>query len=175
MGFSVEVAPRLHNGDSRPAELELRVYWGGSRRWWRREVKVKVTLRLTGLSFAYAAGSSQRGLFRVLVPWDLWPYFTVSHLRLSFSSPPTTRRVMVEVFRLTISKSKSKSHCHWRSVSQPVSKSWCRAPSGAHDQIVIITAWQLRSYFCENPAFGRNREVRSNKLYKSGHHSKPRL
>jgi hypothetical protein len=42
--------------------------------------------------------------------------------------------------------SKSKSHCDWRSVSQSVSKSWCRASSGAHDQI-FITVWQLRSCF----------------------------
>jgi hypothetical protein len=52
----------------------------------------------TGLSFEYAAGPCQRSLSRVLVPWDLRPYFTVSDLRLSFSSPPTTRRVTVEVF-----------------------------------------------------------------------------
>jgi hypothetical protein len=32
------------------------------------------------------------------------------------------------------------SHCDWRSVS----KSWCRAPTGAHDQI-FIAVWQLRS------------------------------
>jgi hypothetical protein len=31
-------------------------------------------------------------------PWDSRPYFTVSDLRLPFSSPPTTRRVTVEVF-----------------------------------------------------------------------------
>jgi hypothetical protein len=36
--------------------------------------------------------------FSVLVPWDLRPYITVSDLRLPFSSPPTTRRVTVEVF-----------------------------------------------------------------------------
>jgi hypothetical protein len=29
---------------------------------------------------------------------DSWPYFTVSDSRLPFSSPPTTRRVTVEVF-----------------------------------------------------------------------------
>jgi hypothetical protein len=54
----------------------------------------------TGLSFVCvcAAGPCQRSLSRVLVPWDLRPYFTVSDLRLPFSSPPTTRRVMVEVF-----------------------------------------------------------------------------
>jgi hypothetical protein len=40
----------------------------------------------TGLSFIHAAGPCQRKLF------------TVSDLRLPFSSPPTTRRVTVEVF-----------------------------------------------------------------------------
>jgi hypothetical protein len=40
-------------------------------------------------------------LSRVRVPWDLRPYFTVSDLRLPFSSPPTTRRVTVEVFDRT--------------------------------------------------------------------------
>jgi hypothetical protein len=34
-----------------------------------------------------------------------------------------------------------------QSVSQSVSQSWCRAPSGAHDQI-FITVWQLRSCLC---------------------------
>jgi hypothetical protein len=52
----------------------------------------------TGLSFVCTAGSFQRSLSRVLVPWDLRPYFTVSDLRLPFSLPPTTRRVTVEVF-----------------------------------------------------------------------------
>jgi hypothetical protein len=36
--------------------------------------------------------------FSVVVLRDLRSYFTVSDLRLSFSSPPTTRRVTVEVF-----------------------------------------------------------------------------
>jgi hypothetical protein len=52
----------------------------------------------TGLSVVCAAGPCQRILSRVLVPWDLRPYLTVSDLRLPFSSPPTTRRVTVEVF-----------------------------------------------------------------------------
>jgi hypothetical protein len=51
-----------------------------------------------GLPFIYAAGPCQRSVSRVLVPWGLRPYFNVSHLRLPFSSPPTTRRVTVEVF-----------------------------------------------------------------------------
>jgi hypothetical protein len=68
-----------------------------------------------GLSFVYAAGPCQHSLSPVLVPWDLRLYFTVSDLRFPFSSPPTTRRVTVEVFdpasTRVLSKSKSKSHC----------------------------------------------------------------
>jgi hypothetical protein len=52
----------------------------------------------TGLSFVYAAGPRQRSLSRVRVHWNSWPNFTVSNLRFPFSSPPTTRRVTVEVF-----------------------------------------------------------------------------
>jgi hypothetical protein len=52
----------------------------------------------TGLSFLCAAGPCQRRRSRVWVPSDLRPYFTVSDLRLPFSSPPTTRRVTVELF-----------------------------------------------------------------------------
>jgi hypothetical protein len=51
----------------------------------------------TGL-FAIATGPRQRSHFRVRVPWHSWQYFTVSDSRLPFSSPPTTRRVTVEVF-----------------------------------------------------------------------------
>jgi hypothetical protein len=52
----------------------------------------------TGLSFVYDASPRQRSLSWVRVPWISRPYFTVSVLRLSFSSPPTTCRVTVEVF-----------------------------------------------------------------------------
>jgi hypothetical protein len=51
-----------------------------------------------GPSFIYATGPRQRSLSRVWVPWDSWAYFTVSDLRLPFSSPPTTRRVTVQIF-----------------------------------------------------------------------------
>jgi hypothetical protein len=52
----------------------------------------------SGMSFVCAAGPCQRSLSRVQVPWDFRPYFTVSNLRLPFTSPPTTRRVTVELF-----------------------------------------------------------------------------
>jgi hypothetical protein len=53
---------------------------------------------MTGLLCTIAAAPRQRSLSRVRVSWDSWPYFTVSDLRLPFSSPPTTRMVTVEVF-----------------------------------------------------------------------------
>jgi hypothetical protein len=52
----------------------------------------------TGLSSVHVAGPCQHSFSRVLVPWDSLPYFTVSDSRLPFLLPPTTHRVMVEVF-----------------------------------------------------------------------------
>jgi hypothetical protein len=60
--------------------------------------------------------------------------FTPRHW-VPFSSPPTTRRSTMEVFEPSST----------RTDGQSISKSWCRAPSGGHDQIVI-TFWQLRSW-----------------------------
>jgi hypothetical protein len=50
------------------------------------------------VSFVYAPGPRKRSPSWVRVPLVSWPYFTVSDVRLSFSSPPTTRRVTAEVF-----------------------------------------------------------------------------
>jgi hypothetical protein len=51
-----------------------------------------------GLSFTIAFGPRQLSHSRVRVPWDSWSYFSVSHSRFPSSSPPTTRRVTVEIF-----------------------------------------------------------------------------
>jgi hypothetical protein len=48
----------------------------------------------------------------------------------------------------------SKSNTLRLTVSQSVSKSWCWAPFGAHDQI-FITVWQLRPCFCGAPSLTR--------------------
>jgi hypothetical protein len=50
----------------------------------------------------------------------------------------------------------SQSQSHIATDGQSVSKSWCRAQSGAHDQIVI-TVWQLRSCFYGAPSLTRGR------------------
>jgi hypothetical protein len=52
----------------------------------------------TDLSFAITTGPRQRSHSRIRVPLDSRPHFTVSDSRLPFLSPPTTRRVTVEVF-----------------------------------------------------------------------------
>jgi hypothetical protein len=54
--------------------------------------------------------------------------------------------------------SQSQSHISTdgQSVSQSVSKSWCQAQSGSHDQI-FITVWQLRSCYCGAPSLTRGR------------------
>jgi hypothetical protein len=49
-----------------------------------------------------------------------------------------------------------RSRSHIATDGQSVSKSWCRAPPGAHDQI-FITVWHLRSCFCEAPSLTRGR------------------
>jgi hypothetical protein len=74
-----------------------------------------------GLSFIYAVGPRQRRLSRVRVPWDSWPYFTVSVLRLLFF------RILSVRVRVTLRLTVSQSVSH-----------------GAHDQI-LIAVWQLLS------------------------------
>jgi hypothetical protein len=55
-------------------------------------------------------------------------------------------------------QSQSESHIatDGQSVSQSVSTSWYRAPSGAHDQI-FITVWQLQSCYCRASSLTRGR------------------
>jgi hypothetical protein len=95
---------------SRPVCLGIKHPSGLTTRFFfRSEYRIRLTVMFLipwgalsdermGLSFVCAAGPCQHSLSRVLVLWDLRPYFTVSDLRLPFSSPPTTLRVTVEVF-----------------------------------------------------------------------------
>jgi hypothetical protein len=92
----------------------------------------------TGLTFTVATVPRQRSHSRVRVRWDSRPYFTVSDWRLPFSSVPTIRRATVEVFlQLNSSQSQSQSQSYIATDGRSISKSWRRAPSGAHDQIFI--------------------------------------
>jgi hypothetical protein len=101
--------------------------------------------------------------------WLSWFWFTnrsLLQLPLSAGQHSTAEHTITELWallrmtndesRMDSPKSKSKSHCDWRSITQSISKSWCRAPYGAHDQI-YITIWQLRSCFCGAPSLTRGR------------------
>jgi hypothetical protein len=99
----------------------------------------------TGLSFVYAAGPRPRSLSRVRVPSDSWPYLTVLDLRLPFSSPPTTRRVTVEVFEPASTRVTKyfEVKVMLRPTVQLASPSWIKAP-----------IWGLRPdlYYCQTVA-----------------------
>jgi hypothetical protein len=94
----------------------------------------------TDLSLVYATDSRQRSLSRVRVPWDWWPYFTVSDLRLPFSSP-TTRRITVEVLEPASTPVALESEPESESyVTTTVSRTvylGIKHLSGAYDQIFI--------------------------------------
>jgi hypothetical protein len=116
--------------------------------------QVKVTLRLTvsqsvsldvephlGLMTRYLLLFDNYGLV-VRVSLDSRPYFTLSDLRLPFSSPPTTRRVTVGEFepastrvssrRQNQSQSQSQIYVNDRRFSRPV-RLGIKHPSGAYD------------------------------------------
>jgi hypothetical protein len=92
-------------------------------------------------------------------PWDSWLYFTVSDLRLPFrrllqlaGSRWRYLTLPPHGFNTVICQSPSQSYI--ATDGRSISKSWCRAPPGAHDQIFIII-WQLRSYFYGAPSLTR--------------------
>jgi hypothetical protein len=73
----------------------------------------------TGLLFTIAAGPRQRSHFRVRVPWDSWPYFTVSDLRLPF------HRLLPDSFSLhgslySVSVTMENVCCHGKVFTKPL-------------------------------------------------------
>jgi hypothetical protein len=73
-------------------------------------------------------------------------------------------RPLLHTEYITLFKSQTQSHIATN--GQSVSKSWCRAPSGAHDQI-FITVWQLQSCFCGAPSLTRGQVCRLQMLLAS--------
>jgi hypothetical protein len=63
-------------------------------------------------------------------------------------TPPPRATVCYDLRRISFP---TRSQSHIATDGQSISKSWCRAPSGAHHQI-FITLWQLRSCFSRAPS-----------------------
>jgi hypothetical protein len=91
----------------------------------------------TGLSFVYVAGSCQRSLSRVRFYWYSRPYYTVSYLRLPFSSPPTTRRVTVEVF----DPASARVQYHLKTPSRYIASTWTaqKTPFQTFTKLLLLT------------------------------------
>jgi hypothetical protein len=103
--------------------------WG----WWP---DIYYCLTATVLFFWGALSDERMGVFFI---------FCWSSPAQSLSGPIPL--VVATIFHcLKFYQSQSHIATDGQSVSQSVSKSWCRAPSGAHDQI-FITLWQLRYCF----------------------------
>jgi hypothetical protein len=97
-----------------------------------------------GLSFVYATGPCQRSLSQVRVPWDSRPYFTVSELRLPFSSPPTTRRLTVEVFV----PSSTASPAHYIALAWTTQKTPLPTVHLLLHHVAIALTTQRTPFFC---------------------------
>jgi hypothetical protein len=82
----------------------------------------------------------------------------LDHLRVSMSgftlSYTANMFILMIPYDLCLFQSQSRSHI--ATDGQWISKSWCRAPSEAHDQI-FITFWQLRFCFSGAPFLQRGR------------------
>jgi hypothetical protein len=77
----------------------------------------------------------QRSHFRVRVPEESWAYFALLDSRLPFSSSPTTRRAIVEVFdpdstrETVLASNQSQSQSYMlRPTVQSAGLSWNKAP-----------------------------------------------
>jgi hypothetical protein len=91
------------------------------------------------VSFVYAAGPRQRSLSRVRVPWISRPYFTLcfetSLFVASYDSQGHGGGIRP---RLHTGPDVCLSLSHTATNGQSVCLSWCRAPSGDHDQILCV-------------------------------------
>jgi hypothetical protein len=109
----------------------------------------------TGLSFTVAAGPRQRGTRDHIFLSQIWE----TSLFVAYYDSQGTVEVLDTPPPHGISTTQSQSQSYIATDGRSISKSWCRAPSGAHDQI-CITVWQLRSCFCEAPSLTRGRVCR---------------
>jgi hypothetical protein len=112
--------------------------------WWRQLYRVTTLNTPFGLLISLL----QSHTYNHLVLCVTFTQLTILHADI----PPRTSRVGL----LPRSASVSQSQSHVATDDQSVSKSWYRAPFGAHDQI-FISVWQVRSCFRGAPSLTRGR------------------
>jgi hypothetical protein len=90
-------------------------------------------------------------------PLDNIPWLnSLLQLTKSQAGSPFDTNLIVFSSQTPLRLTTAQSQSHIATDGQSVSKSWCRAPSGAHGQI-FNTLWQLRSCFCVAPSLTRGR------------------
>jgi hypothetical protein len=95
----------------------------------------------TVIHFTYVQHINQRLVFRYHFTFDSFgPLLSIVFLALIWTVHRTS------YFSCFLLK-RPQNQSHIATDGQSISKSWCRAPYGTHDQI-CITFWQLRSCFC---------------------------
>jgi hypothetical protein len=109
---------------------------------------------LLALASAVILGSQSRGtrdhiLLSQILRLSFFRLLRLAGLRWRYSTQP-----LHVIYSSTRESSQSQSHIS--TDGQSISKSWCRPPSGAHEQI-FITLWQLWSCFSGAPTLTRER------------------
>jgi hypothetical protein len=74
--------------------------------------------------------------------FDDWVYRHFFTITLNYNSSHIEIVCLTNFWLIWIPQSLNSSQIHIATDGQLANKSWCRAPSGAHDQI-FITVWQL--------------------------------
>jgi hypothetical protein len=122
----------------------------------------------TDLSFTIVAGPRQRSHSRIRVPWDSWPYFTVSDSRLPQPGRPSPRgqgspvipQALGSLFLINHSL-----HCSLHSLSVTMQNACCLdVVTGTR----LVLNWSLRIYLRSNVSIRCSRNVLTNSLPTNG-------
>jgi hypothetical protein len=108
------------------------VSWRSMTDWLTDWLIAKLLLTFAGTAIL---GSKFRGTHDPILPSQFWDFLNMED--------------QISVFL-------SSSESHIATDGQSISKSWRRAPFGAHD-LICITLWQLQSCFCGAPSLTRGR------------------
>jgi hypothetical protein len=102
--------------------------------------------RENGSVFCICCWPSPAQSFSGPSPWISPPYFTVSVLRLPFSSPPTTRRVTVEVFDPASTRQSEDANIYKTSVRTSQETHYVSAT----ETVRLMSFGEIIAVYCEN-------------------------